>query len=164
MRKIFIGFISFILVIGIIGVNVYISISNSISSNSIKNNVSNNFMSGIIYDDNGNKSEIFNTIVRLSGLDEDTVLKLMENETAKKYITDVVNSIYDYNLTGDDSYKYTGDKIYDIVDQNIDKVMSEIDYPFSESDKREVIKYMNNNMDYIIDTIYSTDIGGYTRD
>lgn len=140
------------------------SISNSISSNSIKNNISNNFMSGIIYDDNGNKSEIFNTIVRLSGLDDDTVLKLMENETAKKYITDVVNSIYDYNLTGDDSYKYTGDKIYDIVDQNIDKVMNEIDYPFSESDKREVIKYMNNNMDYIIDTIYSTDIGGYTRD
>ena len=42
--------------------------------------------------------------------------------------------------------------------------MSEIDYPFSESDKREVIKYMDNNMDYIIDTIYSTDIGGYTRD
>ena len=164
MRKFWCGFISFILVVGIIGINVYMSISNSISSNSIKNNISNNFMSGIIYDDNGNKSEIFNTIVRLSGLDEDTVLRLMENETAKKYITDVVNSIYDYNLTGDDSYKYTKDEIYDIVDQNIDKVMSEIDYPFSESDKREVIKYMDNNMDYIIYTIYSTDIGGYTRD
>lgn len=164
MRKFWCGFISFILVIGIIGINIYMSISNSISSNLIKNNISNNFMSGIIYDDNGNKSEIFNTIVRLSGLDEDTVLRLMENETAKKYITDVVNSIYDYNLTGDDSYKYTKDEIYDIVDQNIDKVMSEIDYPFSESDKREVIKYMNNNMDYIINTIYSTDIGGYTHD
>lgn len=164
MRKFWCGFISFILVIGIIGINIYMSISNSISSNLIKNNISNNFMSGIIYDDNGNKSEIFNTIVRLSGLDEDTVLRLMENETAKKYITDVVNSIYDYNLTGDDSYKYTKDEIYDIVDKNIDKVMSEIDYPFSESDKREVIKYMDNNMDYIINTIYSTDIGGYTRD
>ncbi len=164
MRKFWCGFISFILVIGIIGVNVYMSISNSISSNLIKNNISNNFMSGIIYDDNGNKSEIFNTIVRLSGLDEDTVLRLMENETAKKYITDVVNSIYDYNLTGNDSYKYTKDEIYDIVEQNIDKVMSEIDYSFSESNKREVIKYMDNNMDYIINTIYSTDIGGYTRD
>lgn len=164
MRKFWCGFISFILVIGIIGVNVYMSISNSISSNLIKNNISNNFMSGIIYDDNGNKSEIFNTIVRLSGLDEDTVLRLMENDTAKKYITDVVNSIYDYNLTGDDSYKYTKDEIYDIVEQNIDKVMSEIDYPFSESDKREIIKYMDNNMDYVINTIYSTDIGGYTRD
>lgn len=164
MRKFWCRFISFILVIGIIGVNVYMSISNSISSNLIKNNISNNFMSGIIYDDNGNKSEIFNTIVRLSGLDEDTVLRLMENDTAKKYITDVVNSIYDYNLTGDDSYKYTKDEIYDIVEQNIDKVMSEIDYLFSESDKREIIKYMDNNMDYVINTIYSTDIGGYTRD
>ena len=88
----------------------------------------------------------------------------MENETADKYITDIVNSIYDYNLTGDVSYKYTGDRIYEIVDENVDTVMSEIDYSFSSKDRQDVMNYMNTHMDYIIDTIYSTDIEVYTYD
>ena len=104
---------------------------------------------------------LFEAILELTPLDEETVIKLMENDTVNMYLTDIVNSIYDYNLTGDEGYKYTGDRIYEIVDENIDSVLREIDYPFSISDREEVFDYMDTHMDYIIDTIYSVDIGGY---
>ena len=54
-----------------------------------------NLLTGFIYDESGNKTEIFNTILRLTPLDEETVIKLMENETANDILTDIVNSIYD---------------------------------------------------------------------
>lgn len=164
MRKFIIGFLSVILVCMLTFFHLYMAIANSIDVTSIKQSIHNNLLSGFIYDEEGNKTDIFMTILELTTLDEDTIIKLMENETADKYITDIVNSIYDYNLTGDVSYKYTGDKIYKIVDENVDTVMREIDYPFSAKDRQEVMNYMNTHMDYIIDTIYSTDIGGYTHD
>ena len=144
--------------------HLYMAIANSIDVTSIKQSIHKNHLSGFIYDEEGNKTDIFMTILQLTTLDEDTVIKLMENETADKYITDIVNSIYDYNLTGDVSYKYTGDRIYEIVDENVDTVMSEIDYSFSSKDRQDVMNYMNTHMDYIIDTIYSTDIEVYTYD
>ena len=87
----------------------------------------------------------------------------MENETADNIITDIVNSIYDYNLTGDESYKYTNTQIINLVEENIDKVLSEIDYQITAEERQEVIDYTKNNTDYIIDTIYKTDIGDYTK-
>ena len=87
----------------------------------------------------------------------------MENETADEKITDVVNSIYDYNLTGDASYKYTKQQVIDIVEDNMDKILIEIDYKITASDRQEVLDYTYNNTDYIINTIYSTDIGDYKR-
>ena len=87
----------------------------------------------------------------------------MENETADEIITDVVNSIYDYNLTGDPSYKYTKQQVIDIVEDNMDKILIEIDYKITANDRQEVLDYTYNNTDYIIDTIYSTDIGDYKR-
>ncbi len=159
-----IGLLSVVLVCLITGMQIYMAIVSSIDSASIKQSIQDNLLSGFIYDDNGNKSDIFMTILSLTTLDEDTVVKLMENDTVDEYLTDIVNSIYDYNLTGDASYKYTGEEIYDIVDSHIDQVMEEINYSFSASDRRKVINYMDTHMDYIIDTIYSTDIGGYTHD
>ena len=35
---------------------------------------------------------------------------------ANDIITDIVDSIYDYNLTGDSSYKYTKEEILKLVD------------------------------------------------
>ena len=40
----------------------------------------------------------------------------MNNETANDILTDIVNSIYDYHLTGDEQYKYTSKQIIDIVE------------------------------------------------
>ena len=163
MRKTFISIFCVILVLLLSFEHVYMSIALSIDSTSIKQYISDNLLSGFIYDDDGNRTEIFETILRLTTLDEDTVIKLMENDTVDKHLTDIVNSIYDYNLTGDSSYKYSGNRIYSIVEDNIDQVLLDIDYNLSASDRRELFKYMDNNMDYIIDTIYSTDIGGYTK-
>ena len=118
---------------------------------------------GDIYDKNGNKTEIFNTILRLTTLDEDTVVKIMNNETANDILTDIVNSIYDYHLTGDEQYKYTSKQIIDIVENNMDKVLSEIDYSISEEDRKSVMNYTKNHTDEIIDTIYKTDIGDYQK-
>lgn len=163
MKKKLIIFLAISLTVFIIITNVYISITKSISSEAIKTNIKNNLLTGFIYDDNGNKTDIFNTILKLTGLDEETVIKLMENETADNIITDIVNSIYDYNLTGDETYKYSKDKIINIVIDNIDKVMSEINYNLTEEDRESAIDYTKTHTDYILDTIYSTDIGDYTR-
>lgn len=164
MKKKNLNILSVILTVLLISNCIYLAVSNSISEEAVKTNIRNNLLSGFIYDDNGNKTAIFNTILKLTGLDEETVIKLMENETADNIITDVVNSIYDYNLTGDASYKYTPDRIISIVEDNIDKVLSEINYNITTEDRNEAIEYTKNNTDYIIDTIYSTDIGDYKHD
>lgn len=163
MKKIITTILSILLAITIILEISYTSIANSITETKIKESIKENLLTGFIYDDNGNKTEIFNTIVRLTTLDEETVIKLMENETADNIITDIVNSIYDYNLTGDESVKYTGDEIIDIVETNIDKVLSEIEYPITTKEREEVIDYTKTHTDYILDTIYTTDIGDYTK-
>jgi len=163
MKKTVTSILSFLLVITIISEITYTSLANSITEKKIKESIKENLLTGFIYDDNGNKTEIFNTILRLTTLDEETIIKLMENETADKIITDVVNSIYDYNLTGDNSVKYTGAEIIKIVEDNIDQVLREINYPITAKDRAAVINYTKNNTDYILDVIYSTDIGDYTK-
>ena len=152
-----------LLSISIMGTIFYSSLSHSIAEGKIKESIKNNLLTGFIYDDNGNKTEIFNTILRLTPLDEETVIKLMENETANDILTDIVNSIYDYNLTGDSSYKYTSDQIIRLVEDNMDKVLEEIDYPLSEKNREETLDYVRTHTDYIIDTIYQTDIGDYRK-
>ena len=163
MKKVLISLLSIILTTAIIIEITYTSLADSITENKIKESIKEILLTGFIYDDNGNKTEIFNTILRLTKLDEETVIKIMENETADNIITDIVNSIYDYNLTRDESYKYTNTQIINLVEENIDKVLSEIDYPITAEERQEVIDYTKNNTDYIIDTIYKTDIGDYTK-
>ena len=163
MREFFMKLLGVILGVVIVGECCFMAISNSISDSVVRESIKTQLLTGFIYEDDGSKTEIFNTIVRLTKLDEETVIKLMENETANDIITDVVDSIYDYNLTGDASYKYTGDKIISIVEDNIDKVLSEIDYSITSSEREEAIEYTKNNTDYILDVIYSTDIGDYTK-
>ena len=163
MKKISLSILSFLLGLTLITHITYTSIANSLTTNKIKESIKENLLKGFIYDDNGNKTEIFKTILRLTTLDEETIIKLMENETADEIITDVVNSIYDYNLTGDSSYKYTKQQVIDIVEDNMDKILIEIDYKITASDRQEVLDYTYNNTDYIINTIYSTDIGDYKR-
>ena len=163
MKRILINILSFILVVSIITQVAYTSLADSITETKIKESIKENLLTGFIYDDNGNKTEIFNTILRLTKLDEETIIKFMENETADEIITDVVNSIYDYNLTGDASYKYTKNKIIQLVEDNMDKILREIDYTITEEERQKVLDYTYNNTDYIIDTIYKTDIGDYTK-
>lgn len=163
MKKVFTMICCLILSLSIILEIGYASLSNAITENKVKESVKQNLLTGFIYDKNGNKTEIFNTILRLTTLDEDTVVKIMNNETANDILTDIVNSIYDYHLTGDEQYKYTSKQIIDIVENNMDKVLSEIDYPISEEDRKSVMNYTRNHTDDIIDTIYKTDIGDYQK-
>lgn len=163
MKKIILNTLSIVLVVSIVTLVTYTSIADSITETKIKESIKENLLTGFIYDDNGNKTEIFNTILRLTKLDEKTVIKFMENETADKIITDIVNSIYDYNLTGDSSYKYTSNKIISLVEDNMDKILSEINYTITKEERQEVLDYTYNNTTYIINTIYSTNIGDYTK-
>ena len=163
MKKVFTMICCLILSLSIILEIGYVSLSNAITENKVKESVKQNLLTGFIYDKNGNKTEIFNTILRLTTLDEDTVVKIMNNETANDILTDIVNSIYDYHLTGDEQYKYTSKQIIDIVENNMDKVLSEIDYSISEEDRKSLMNYTKNHTDEIIDTIYKTDIGDYQK-
>lgn len=163
MKKIFICILSIVLTIIIITTTIYTSIANSLKEETVKSSIRENLLTGFIYDDNGNKTEIFKTILELTTLDEETVIKLIENEKANEILTDIVNSIYDYNLTGEESYKYTPEQIIDIVESNMDQILTEINYNISQQDRKEVINYTKTNTNYIIDTIYSTDIGDYIK-
>ena len=163
MKKVIKSIVGFLFAVVIVIEIAYAAIANSITDVKIRESIKDNLLTGLIYDAHGNRTEIFNTILRLTKLDEETVVKLMENETADNIITDIVDSIYDYNLTGDASVKYTGEEIINIVDDNMDKVLSEIDYHITASDREEVMEYTRNNTDYILDTIYSTDIGDYKK-
>ena len=163
MKRLLVMISSVLLVPAIILSSLYYSFANSIKEETVRESIKKELLTGFIHDDNGNRTEIFNTILRLTKLDEETVIKLMENVTANDIITDVVDSIYDYNLTGDSNYKYTRDKIISIVEDNIDQVLREIEYPITTSERKEAINYTKNNTDYILDVIYSTDIGDYTK-
>ena len=163
MKKLITTFLTLILGILVITEILYSSVTYSIKEATIKENIKKALLTGLIYDNNGDKSEIFKTIMRLTKLDEETTMRLIENETANKYITDIVNSIYDYNLTKDIKYKYKPQEITEIVENNIDKVLDEIDYTINEYDKKEIIDYTKNNGEYIINTIYSTNIGDYVK-
>ena len=144
--------------------NIFTSVAKSIKSDVIHSNLESKLFNNFIYDDNGNKTEIFKTLLELTTLDEDTLIKLMEHETVNNILTDIVNSIYDYNLTGDEDYKYTKDEIISIVEDNIETVTNDIDYKLNDKEIEDVINYTKENTDYIIDTIYSTDIGDYKHD
>ena len=163
MKDFVVKLLGFILWFSIIVEACFISAANSISDSVVRESIKTQLLTGFIYEDDGSKTEIFNTIVRLTTLDEEVVIKLMENDTANEIITDVVDSIYDYNLTGDVSYKYTKERIISIVENNIDKVLKEIEYDISSSDRQEVIDYTKNNTEYILEVIYSTDMGDYRK-
>ena len=139
MKKYILPILSITLGITIIAEITYVSLSNSITDNQKKESIKSNLLTGLIYDDNGNKTEIFYTILNLTNLDEETVIKLMNNKKADKIITDIVDSIYDYNLTGDNSYKYTKTKIITIVEENIDEILGEINYNITEKQRQEIL-------------------------
>ena len=133
MKKILNICLCILLSFSIIGTTLYVSLSNSITEKQIKESIKKNLLTGFIYDESGNKTEIFNTILRLTP------------------------------LTGNDSYKYTPERIIRIVENNMDKVLREIDYPITEKEREETLDYVRTHTDYIIDTIYKTDIGDYRK-
>lgn len=163
MKRIITTILCIILSILVIFEISYTSIAKSITNEEIKESIKTNLLTGFMYDNEGNKTEIFNTILRLTTLDEETVKKIMENDTADEIITDIVNSIYDYNLTHDESVKYTKEKVISTVEDNMDKVLSEINYHITDKERQEILDYVGNNTDKILNEIYKTDIGDYKR-
>ena len=143
---------------------IYTSISNSITTKSLKTTSKNLVQTGLIYNDDNTYTDIFNTILKLTPLTEQQALDMMNLDYVEEILTDIVNSIYDYNLTGDETVKYTKEEIIKLVENNIVKVTTDINYPLSNQDKIEAINYTKENTDYIIDTIYQTNIGDWKND
>ena len=143
---------------------IYTSISNSITTKSLKTTSKNLVQTGLIYNDDNTYTDIFNTILKLTPLTEQQVLDMMNLDYVEEILTDIVNSIYDYNLTGDETVKYAKEEIIKLVENNIVKVTTDINYPLSNQDKIEAINYTKENTDYIIDTIYQTNIGDWKND
>ena len=143
---------------------IYTSISNSITPKSLKTASKNLVQTGLIYNDDNTYTDIFNTILKLTPLTEQQVLDMMNLDYVEEILTDIVNSIYDYNVTGDETVKYTKGEIIKLVEDNIVKVTTDINYPLSNQDKIEAINYTKENTDYIIDTIYQTNIGDWKND
>lgn len=143
---------------------MYSSISNSLTKDSITSSSRTFVKTGLIYNEDNSYSEIFKTIMRLTHLSEEYILKALELDYVEEELTNIVNTIYEYNLTQDKSVKYTDTDIINLVENNIDKLVLDINYPLTEEDRNSVINYTKNNTSYILNTIYSTDIGNWTRD
>ena len=153
--------LTILLSISLLTTILYTSISNNITRKSIKTASSAVVASGLIYNDDNTYTDIFKTIVKLTDLSEEQVLKMMKLDYVEKILTDIVNSVYEYNLTQDESVKYSKEQIIKITEDNITNVTNDIDYPLSENDLNEAIKYTKNNTDYILETIYQTNIGNW---
>ena len=140
---------------------IYTSIANSITPKNLKKASKNLVKTGLIYNEDNTYTDIFKTILKLTPLTEEQVLKLMNLDYIKEELEKIVNSIYEYNLTSDENIKYSKEKIISLVENNIDKVTKEINYTLTEKDRKEAIEYTKNNTEYIINTIYQTNIGNW---
>lgn len=142
---------------------IYASISNSLTEKNLKTASKNIVKTGLIYNDDKSYTEIFKTILKLTTLSEEDVLKMIELDYVEEELTNIVDSIYEYKITGDESVKYTNNQIIELVENNIEKVTKDINYNLSEKDKNEAINYTKNNINYISNTIYATDIGDWKK-
>ena len=141
----------------------YSAISTSINTKNLKETSRNFVKNGIIYNDNNTTyTEIFKTIVKLTKLKEEDILKALILDYVDEIVTDIVNSIYEYNITGNDNVKYTKEKIIKLVEDNLEKIAIDINYNLTEKEKEDIFKYIKENTDYILNTIYSTNIGNWT--
>ena len=151
-----------LLSISIIITITYTSISSSITNESLKE-ISNNIVKkGIIYNDDNTCTEIFKTIVKLTNLNEEDIKRALNLDYVNEIVTDIVNSIYEYNITGNSEVKYTKERIINIVKENLNKVAKDINYNLTEKEEKDIIKYTKDNINYIIDTIYNTNIGSWS--
>lgn len=150
-----------LLSISLITTIIYTSISSSITSENLKVISNKVVREGIIYNEDNSYTEIFKTIVKLTKLNEEDVKKALKLDYVDEIVTDIVNSIYEYNITGNNDVKYTKERIINIVIENLDKVASDINYNLTEKDREDIINYTKNNTNYIIDTIYKTNIGSW---
>ncbi|MBQ6494374.1 MAG: hypothetical protein IJI49_00040 [Bacilli bacterium] len=150
-----------LLSISLIATIIYTSISSSITSENLKVISNKVVREGIIYNEDNSYTEIFKTIVKLTKLNEEDVKKALKLDYVDEIVTDIVNSIYEYNITGNNDVKYTKERIINIVIENLDKVASDINYNLTEKDREDIINYTKNNTNYIIDTIYKTNIGSW---
>lgn len=143
---------------------IYTSISNSLTKSSLKSASRNLVKTGLIYNDDNTYTDIFNTILKLTPLTEQQAIDMVNLDYVEEILTDIVDSIYEYNLTGDETVKYKDEEIIKLVEDYIVQVTTDINYPLSETDRIEAIKYTHENIDYIMETIYATDIGDWKSD
>lgn len=143
---------------------LYTSISSSITTTSLKTASKNLVKSGLIYNDDKSYTDIFNTILKLTPLTEQQTLDMMNLDYVEEILTDIIDSIYEYNLTGNPSVKYTKEQIIKLTEDYIVRITTDINYPLSENDKIKAINYTKENTDYIINTIYQTNIGNWKSD
>lgn len=143
---------------------IYTSISNSLTKSCLKSASRNLVKTGLIYNDDNTYTDIFNTILKLTALTEQQAKDMLNLDYVEEILTDIVDSIYEYNLTGDETVKYKDEEIIKLVEDYIVQVTTDINYPLSETDRIEAIKYTHENIDYIMETIYATDIGDWKSD
>lgn len=143
---------------------IYTSISNSLTKSSLKSASRNLVKTGLIYNDDNTYTDIFNTILKLTPLTEQQAKDMVNLDYVEEILTDIIDSIYEYNLTGDETVKYKDEEIIKLVEDYIVQVTTDINYQLSETDRIEAIKYTHENIDYIMETIYATDIGDWKSD
>ena len=69
----------------------------------------------------------------------------MENENINESISEIVSSVYNYNLTGNEDYKLSEEVIVSMIEDNIDELASINNQDITEEEKEEILKYVREN-------------------
>lgn len=115
-------------------------------------------------------NDIVSDIDIVSFIDEDVssdVLKLLESPTMKRVFSEIISSGISSQIGINSNVKFNKEYVYKLIDDNIDKILSENNVSLSSSEINELVKSLKDSADDIVlafdnkdNAIYSMEILG----
>lgn len=165
LKKIIILLLSIILVIAILGANLYITLVSSVTIDSIQATVSNIDISQIINENEETYNQICNELEEKLGIEKEMVDTILNSEVSKNVVGKVAGSYMQYMLTGDESVKLKSDDVIDIIDENLYEAIKLTEHEIPEEKieevKEKVIEQIKQNSEVIdntLDSVYEIDV------
>lgn len=87
-----------------------------------------------------------------TNIDKKVIESTLNSKTAQGVLSDITSNVIDYKLGK--SEKMTKEKLNELAENNIDKVISESGYDITDKEKENILNNIKNNGNYIIESIY----------
>lgn len=154
-------FLNGLLIILLVLLETILIISLALNKITTKENIKG--LTKTIIKDNVNKSKeakqiVKNIIKSKTSLSNEFIDKALESDTANNIIGDITYSIVEYNITKDSNAKLSSEDLNKIASDNIDQIAKESNYELMEKEKKEILNYINNNSEDIIESIYAGEL------
>ncbi len=87
-----------------------------------------------------------------TNIDKKVIESTLNSKTAQDILSVITSNVIDYKLGK--SEKMTKEKLNELAENNIDKVISESGYDITDKEKENILNNIKNNGNYIIESIY----------